>query len=103
MKIYFINGLLKGEHIELFGKEMNIGRETDNNIVIEADGLSRYHAKLIKQPGGNWLLKDLDSTNGCRVNEELVEGERLLKKGDIIAMGDQNFRIGRAPRKERDK
>ena len=103
MKIHFTNGLLNGEQIELFGKEMSIGRETDNNIVIEADGLSRHHAKLIKQTDGNWLLKDLGSTNGCRVNEELIEGERLLENGDIVALGDQNFRVGRVPRKESGK
>jgi len=94
MKIHFTNGLLNGEQIELFGKEMSIGRETDNNIIIEADGLSRYHAKLIKQADGNWLLKDLGSTNGCKVNKKLIKEERLLKEGDVVALGDQNFRVG---------
>lgn len=94
MRIYFIDGLLKGERIELFGEEMSLGRETDNNIVIEADGLSRYHAKLTKRADGNWLLKDLGSTNGCKVNKEAIKGERLLKKGDIVTLGDQNFRYG---------
>ncbi|MCK4982356.1 MAG: FHA domain-containing protein [Victivallaceae bacterium] len=103
MKIYFINGLLKGEQVELFGKEMSIGRETDNNIVIVADGLSRYHAELIKQDNGNWLINDLGSTNGCRVNKELIEGERLLKEGDIVALGDQSFRVGRKKTKTKSK
>ena len=103
MKIYFLDGLLKGEQIELFGKEMSLGRETDNNIVIEADGLSRYHAKLIKQNGNNWLLKDLGSTNGCKINKELIGGERLLEEGDIVTLGDQNFRIGREKPKTKNK
>jgi pSer/pThr/pTyr-binding forkhead associated (FHA) protein len=94
MKIHFINGLLNGAQVELFGTKMSIGRETDNNIIIEADGLSRYHAELIKRADGNWAIKDLGSTNGCKVNKELIEGERLLKEGDIVALGDQNFRVG---------
>ena len=93
MKIHFTDGLLNGEQIELVGKELSIGRETDNNIVIETDGLSRYHAKLVKQADGNWLLKDLGSTNGCRVNKKLIENERLLQEGDIVALGDQIFRM----------
>jgi pSer/pThr/pTyr-binding forkhead associated (FHA) protein len=102
MKIHFIDGLLKGEEIELFGKEMNLGRETDNNIVIEADGLSRYHAKLIKQNGA-WFLKDLGSTNGCKVNKKLIEKERQLEEGDIVTLGDQNFRVGREKPKTKTK
>ncbi len=94
MKIYFINGLLEGEQIELFGSEISIGRETDNNIVIESDSLSRHHAKLIKQPDENWLLKDLGSTNGCKVNKELIKDDKLLVEGDVITLGDQEFRLG---------
>lgn len=103
MKIYFLDGLLKGEQIELFGNEMNIGRETDNNIVIESDGLSRYHAKLIKQDDDSWLLKDLGSTNGCKINDELIKDERLLKEGDTVNLGDQNFRFGEEKAKTKSK
>jgi len=103
MKIYFLDGLLNGAQVELFGKEMSIGRETDNNIVIESDGLSRYHAKLIKQDDKNWLIKDLGSTNGCKVNNELIEEERLLEEGDLVTLGDQSFRIGKEKTKTKSE
>ena len=64
MKICFLNGLRNGEEFELSGEEFSIGRELNNDIVIETEGVSRYHVKLFKQPDGSWLLEDLESLNG---------------------------------------
>jgi len=93
MKIYFLNGLRSGEEFELSGDEFSIGRELNNDVVVETEGVSRYHAKLFKQADGNWLLEDLDSLNGCKVNDKLIKGEKALKVGDIITLGDQSFRM----------
>ncbi len=93
MKIYFLNGLRKGEEFELTGDEVSIGRELNNDIVVETEGVSRYHAKLFKQPDESWLLEDLDSLNGCKVNDKLIKAEKLLQNGDTITLGDQCFRI----------
>jgi pSer/pThr/pTyr-binding forkhead associated (FHA) protein len=93
MKIYFLNGLRKDEQFELSGEEFSLGRELNNDVVIETDGVSRYHAKLFKQPDGSWLLEDLESMNGCKVNKKLIKGQRLLKEGDVVTLGDQNFRM----------
>ncbi|MDD5697251.1 MAG: FHA domain-containing protein [Victivallaceae bacterium] len=93
MKLYFLNGSRSGERLELSGREISIGRETDNDVVIETAGVSRYHAKLTTDSAGDWLIKDLGSTNGSKVNKIPVEGEKLLAEGDTITLGDQNFRI----------
>ena len=93
MKLFFINGPRSGEHLELSGKEVSLGRETDNDVTIEVGGASRYHAKLIKHDDDVWYLKDLGSTNGCKVNAKLIKEERELKNGDIIALGDQILRV----------
>ncbi len=103
MKIYFLNGLRSGERIELSGKKIRIGRETDNDIIIETAGVSRYHAELIGQAGGDWLLKDLGSTNGSKVNTKLIKDEKLLTEGDVVALGDQNFRMGEKKTKAESK
>ena len=100
MKIYFLNGLRNGEEFELSGNEISIGRELNNDIVVVTEGISRYHAKLFKQPDGNWLLEDLDSLNGCKVNNKLIKAEKLLNDGDIITLGDQSLRIGGDNKKE---
>ena len=93
MKISFLNGLRKGEQVKLSDKEISLGREVDNDVIIVTDGVSRYHAKILKQSDGKWLLKDLGSTNGCKVNKKLIEGEALFDEGDVIAIGDQNFSV----------
>ena len=93
MKICFLNGLRSGEKFELSGDEFSIGRELNNDIIIETEGVSRYHVKLFKQPDGSWLLEDLESLNGSKVNDRMVKGERLLKNGDIVTLGDQQFRM----------
>ena len=94
MKIYFLNGSRNGQKIQLSGERIRIGRETDNDITLETDGVSRYHAELIKLADENWQLKDLGSTNGSKINKELVKGEKALVEGDIVTLGDQHFRYG---------
>jgi len=51
-------------------------------------GISREHAKLIIQ-GGQWLLQDMQSTNGTFVNgRRLASGERVaLQEGDQLRFG----------------
>lgn len=94
MKIYFINGIKAGTSTELYKPEISIGRETDNDISILTAGVSRYHAKFICGHDGQWTISDQKSTNGVRVNNELVDGSRLLDEGDILVLGDQTLRFG---------
>ena len=91
MKIKFTNGVRNGERMEMAEGEFSIGRETDNDIVLETEGVSRHHAKFVKKSDGQWYLKDLGSTNGCKVNSEKIDGEKALKEGDSAAIGDQEF------------
>ena len=43
---------------------IRIGKASDNDFVVNDPHVSRYHAKLIREEGGCWLLEDLGSTNG---------------------------------------
>ena len=65
-----------------------LGRDVDNDIVLEEVTLSRCHALLLAGPHGS-LLYDLDSTNGTLVNGTLVPPDRPvpLADGDLIALG----------------
>lgn len=67
------------------GKSMTIGRRSSNNIVIENLAVSGHHAK-IDSVGDGFVLTDLQSKNGCFVNEQLVTSH-WLKHGDIINIG----------------
>jgi pSer/pThr/pTyr-binding forkhead associated (FHA) protein len=67
------------------GASVTIGRRTDNDIVVENLAVSGHHAK-IDAIGDGFVLTDLQSKNGCFVNEQLVTSH-WLKHGDIINIG----------------
>lgn len=71
------------------GKSIKIGRRKDNDIVIENLAVSGYHAK-IESVGEEFVLIDLQSKNGCFVNEQLVNSH-WLKDGDVISIGKHNL------------
>lgn len=64
---------------------MRMGRSTDNDIILEADDVSRHHAE-IKLRGGKYVLTDLNSANGTRVNGERVTGEVVLQHNDEVCL-----------------
>ncbi|MDD3117231.1 MAG: FHA domain-containing protein [Victivallaceae bacterium] len=94
MKIHFLNGSDAGQSLELDKESFKIGRELDNDIVLETSGLSRYHALLQCTAKGTWLISDLGSTNGSKVNGERIDRPHQLEEGDVISLGDQNIRFG---------
>ena len=48
--------------------------------------LSRHHLRL--EPGDQgWVVEDLKSKNGTRVNGEILQGPRLLRSGDLVEAG----------------
>lgn len=63
---------------------ITLGRSIDNDIILEADDVSRHHAQ-IKLKGGNYVLTDLQSANGTRVNGKRVS-ECALRDGDEICV-----------------
>jgi pSer/pThr/pTyr-binding forkhead associated (FHA) protein len=94
MKLYFLNGIKAGKNVELTGEVLTLGRETDNDINLLTEGVSRYHAKLNHSDDGGWSIEDLNSTNGVKVNHERISEPHRLEEGDIIDLGDQTFRFG---------
>ena len=94
MKIFFVNGPRSDEEIEFALPEITVGREEDNILRVPAAGVSRYHAKLYRGGSGAWLVKDLGSTNGVKVNRVKIDGEQELAEGDTVEFGDQMIRVG---------
>jgi hypothetical protein len=62
-----------------------IGRLAESDVPVSDPGVSRRHAEVRRQ-NGDFVLTDLGSTNGTRVNEAVV-GERVLEEGDRITIG----------------
>ena len=70
------------------GREAVLGRGDDCELRLESGGASRRHAAVRTAPDGGCWVRDLGSTNGTFVNGERVEGERVLRPGDRIEIGE---------------
>ena len=67
--------------------ELFIGRDLNNEIVINDPEMSRRHARLYLQ-GANYVLEDLGSTNGTAVNGQRLMGPYLLRPGEMVTFGE---------------
>jgi pSer/pThr/pTyr-binding forkhead associated (FHA) protein len=63
-----------------------LGRSRDCDVVLEDPNVSRHHAE-VRPSGGSWIVRDLGSTNGVKVNGRRVHGPQSLKAGDVIELG----------------
>jgi adenylate cyclase len=86
-----VAGVHQGEVFTL-AAHTTIGREVTNTIVLDRDtAASRHHAE-IREEGGRFLLRDLQSSNGTFVNGGRVE-ELPLEPGDEVRVGRSSFRF----------
>jgi FHA domain/Domain of unknown function (DUF1707) len=74
-----------------------LGRSRDCDCVLAEASVSRRHAEL-RRHGKRWLLRDLGSRNGTRVNGARLLDEAEVGPGDRVSFGDARFRLGEAPR-----
>ncbi|MGH9459993.1 MAG: FHA domain-containing protein, partial [Vicinamibacteria bacterium] len=72
-----------------------IGRDADCDLSLEDQTISRHHARLDVATNGVKLV-DLNSSNGCWVNDERVS-ERVLEPGDVIRLGTIRMTIEDSP------
>jgi predicted component of type VI protein secretion system len=82
------SGPTPGATFTLEGDQIDIGRDSANEIVINDAEISRRHARLTFQ-GGKYVLEDLGSTNGTFVNGQRLAGPRVLKAGEVVSFGEQ--------------
>jgi hypothetical protein len=79
------NLVLDGQPYAILSSPTRVGRQADNDIVLDDRRVSRHHAEMIER-GGRWVVRDRDSTNGTSVNGKVVK-EAVLKPGDRISFG----------------
>ncbi|HEX8953383.1 MAG TPA: FHA domain-containing protein, partial [Polyangia bacterium] len=78
-----------GSAFPLFGDSVTLGRERGDILFPEDGYVSGQHARVTMRDG-RFYLEDLNSSNGTFVR---VRGERAIKPGAAILMGQQLFRI----------
>ncbi len=84
-RVVVINGEDAGMAFMLKGT-MSFGRAESSTVTIRDAKVSRQHAQ-IQQQGNEYILVDLNSSNGTFVNGERIE-EHVLSNGDELMIGD---------------
>ncbi|HYV96897.1 MAG TPA: FHA domain-containing protein [Gemmatimonadaceae bacterium] len=82
---------LDGREYEVPNRGLVIGRDPSAEIVVAANEVSRRHVQ-IAPAGQGYVLTDL-STNGVWVNGERVAKEQTLARGDVVRVGNEEFRF----------
>lgn len=80
-----------GERVPLGNEPITIGRLPESNIVLADPNVSRTHAE-IRPRGSGFVVVDLGSTNGTRVNGVRIQ-ERELVDGDELTFGNTRMRF----------
>jgi hypothetical protein len=90
------SGLGKVEY-PLDAAVVTIGRSRSNDISLEDARVSRHHARIVRDDRGGFLIEDLNSRNGTRVDERAVRDNAPLAEGAIVRIGDSVFRFTVGP------
>ncbi len=97
--LVILNGDFEGMRYELTSDETLIGRNPTTDITLLDEGISREHTMVLyDESDGEYVIEDLQSTNGTKVNGKRVRSATLVH-GDEIQIGHTRFRflLGGAP------
>jgi pSer/pThr/pTyr-binding forkhead associated (FHA) protein len=83
-------GRFTGQRLALKRSVITIGREEDNEVWLDDDTASRYHAELTWDQGRVYIT-DQDSLNGIVLNGRRMRGTMLVSHGDQIEIGAYRF------------
>jgi Ca-activated chloride channel family protein len=85
-----IGGAVAGQSFPLLAENI-IGRGANTEIPVGSGQLSRHHARVVFV-NDKYVLQDLGSTNGSRVNGVQIHSQEL-SEGDLVELGDAVFRF----------
>lgn len=100
-ELKILGGKYQGKIIPLTTKRFLVGREADCQLRPNSELVSRHHCVFVTDDYAV-RLRDLGSTNGTRVNGDLVRGEIVLKPGDRVMIGrlEMELLVGATAKKE---
>jgi hypothetical protein len=75
-----------GKRVVVGSSGATLGRSRQCDLMVDDPNVSRTHAE-VRPRGGSWVLTDLGSTNGSRLNGRQIDGSEVLKPGDEIELG----------------
>ncbi len=92
-RLEILNGGFEGMTYELDANEVVIGRNPTTDITLLDEGISREHALvLFDEDAPGYVIEDLASTNGTKVNGKRIRSAPLAE-GDEIQIGQTLFRF----------
>jgi len=84
--------LPSGERVALGERVVTIGRLPDCTIALPDANVSRKHTE-VHHRGNAFVIVDLGSTNGTKINGTRIDNERTLADGDIVSVGSTHLRF----------
>lgn len=84
-------GIEAGHRFDLIGG-LTIGRGGDADVRIDDRYASTLHARIFSREGRSYV-EDMGSTNGTLLNDAELRGEAELIDGDVVRIGDTEFRF----------
>ncbi len=91
-KLSIIEGDRAGQSIALDRRELTIGRAENSDLVIDDEFASTNHAKLILT-NNDWLIQDLNSTNGTFLDGARVGTPAVLRLNTPVRIGKTVFEL----------
>ena len=91
-KLSITEGDKAGQNIALDKRELTIGRSEDSDLVITDEFASTHHAKLVLI-NNDWLIQDLNSTNGTFLDGSRVGTPAVLKINTPVRVGKTVFEL----------
>jgi pSer/pThr/pTyr-binding forkhead associated (FHA) protein len=91
-RIVITSGPKAGLELPLGSEPLTIGRSSESGLVIRDDYTSSHHARLVLW-GDQWLIQDLDSTNGTWHNGQRVSAPAPILVGAPIKVGATTFEL----------
>ena len=73
-------------------RDIVLGRADDCDVVLEGDGYASSHHSAVVARGADRVVRDLGSTNGTHVGGRALSAEHLLAPGDVVRVGETEFR-----------
>jgi hypothetical protein len=91
-KLVIIEGDRAGQTISLNRRELSIGRAEDSDLIVDDEFASTHHAKLVLI-NNDWLIQDLNSTNGTFLDGTRVGTLAVVKLNTSVRVGKTVFEL----------
>jgi len=93
-RLVITSGPKEGMEIELPREQLTIGRSGESGLVIRDDYTSTHHARLMLW-NDEWVIQDLDSTNGTFLDGARVTLPTPVPVGSTVTIGTTSFELRR--------